>query len=96
MSNQGFDNCDVSKYLKPEDCDERGYCLHCGTATVHYLGCLARPDPQDPPCIEYGGCSVQGGCSGDCGYCIEAASPGKCWCPAHGGAGGPVRSVTEL
>lgn len=31
---------DEVKYLKPDDCDEVGYCVHCGTATVHFAGCI--------------------------------------------------------
>lgn len=31
---------DEVKYLKPDDCDELGYCVHCGTATVHFAGCI--------------------------------------------------------
>lgn len=34
------DSWDDPKYLKPADCDELGYCVHCGTATVHFPGCI--------------------------------------------------------
>lgn len=30
------------RYLKPEDCDELGYCVHCGTATVHRRDCVVQ------------------------------------------------------
>lgn len=41
------DNWEDPKYLKPDDCDELGYCVHCGTATIHRGGCivLAAPNP---------------------------------------------------
>ncbi|MFV8142038.1 hypothetical protein ACNQR7_31115 [Mycolicibacterium senegalense] len=38
--NNECDTWDDPKYLKPSDCDESGYCAHCGTATVHRVGCI--------------------------------------------------------
>lgn len=32
------------KMVSPKDCDEHGYCLHCGSATVHKTDC-ACVDP---------------------------------------------------
>ena len=37
MSN---DNCDDPRCVKPDDCDEAGYCVACWSATVHRDGCI--------------------------------------------------------
>jgi hypothetical protein len=34
------DSWDDPKYVKPADCDELGYCVDCGSATVHRDGCI--------------------------------------------------------
>lgn len=34
------------RYLKPGDCDENGYCVHCGTATVHRAGCIVLAESR--------------------------------------------------
>lgn len=34
------DSWDDPKYLKAEDSDGNGHCVHCGTATVHLAGCV--------------------------------------------------------
>lgn len=41
------DSWDDPKYLKPGDCDENGYCLDCGTATVHNQDCVMTRRSDD-------------------------------------------------
>lgn len=43
------DTWDDPKYLKPADCDELGYCVHCRTATVHSPGCGIYASTQSCP-----------------------------------------------
>ena len=41
MTNDGNFNADNGKWMvSPNDCDEYGYCVACGTATIHMDGCI--------------------------------------------------------
>jgi hypothetical protein len=44
MADDVNDRWGDAKYLKPDDCDEAGYCLDCGTASVHKPDCVVVDD----------------------------------------------------